>query len=269
MKDSGESKSVSPVRRRLAANGDFNSDDKADTSKTVENALVLINTIALLGPITLGDIASELKLNRTVVHRLLVTLQRQCFVIKFGSTYVVGPALIKLAECVLPAFKQIAGPSLRRLAAQTRETVSCAIRDGNSWIVLDQSLDNTHGIHVREELGARYPLHLGAHGHALMATLSDSALAAYYAHTSVSNKIRADIIATKERGYAISRGELRDGVTGIAATGLFENMPFSLAVIMPSVREADSGVHLAPLLDAVFAISSTKKDEGRAQDNSV
>ena len=226
-----------------------------DTSKTVENALVLLDTIARLGPLTLGDLASELKLNRTVVYRLLTTLQKRCFVMKFGGAYIVGPTLSRLAEAVLPAVRQVVTPTLQRLSASTQETVSCAVRDGNSWVVLEQVLDSYHALHVREEAGTRYPLHLGAHGYALMAALSDDVLAAYYTRTTVPESSRKAIASAKELGYAMSRGELRDGVSGIAVMGMVKSVPFSLAIIVPSVRAADVATHLAPLLDAVSYIS--------------
>jgi DNA-binding IclR family transcriptional regulator len=159
---------------------------------------------------------------------------------------------------VLPALREVLNPMMRRLAAQTRETVSCAIRDGSSWVILEQVLDISHVVHVREEIGTRFPLHLGAHGHALMSTLDPDALAAYYARTPVPDRIKAEIDSAKTRGYALSRSELRVGVLGVAACGMFhaEGMPFSLAVILPIAREADIPSHLAPLLDAVSSISA-------------
>lgn len=258
MNEPVSSKLSSPVRRRVIANGTARLDERADISKTVENALVLLNTIALLGPVTLSDLASELKLNRTVTHRLLVTLIRQCFVLKFGNTYVVGPAVIKIGESVLPAFRRIVTPTLRRLAAAAQETVSCAVRDGDSWVILAQVLDNRHGLHVREELGTRYPLHLGAHGHALMAGLSDADLEDYYLRRVVSEDVQEVIAAARSAGFTISRGELRDGITGVAATGAFHDMPFSLGVIMPTVRANDIAAHVSPLLDAVATITAAQ-----------
>lgn len=249
-------KGSSSVRSRVISGGKSNGDDSGDFSKTVENALVLLNTIALLGPVSLGDLASELHLNRTVTHRLLVTLMRQSFVLKFANTYVVGPAVLKIGESVLPAFRRILTPTLRRIAAQTRETVSCAVRDGSNWVILDQVLDDSHGLHVREELGTRYPLYLGAHGHALLAALSDDELEKYYAGQHVSDEIKSGIEAACVSGYAVSRGELRDGITGIAVTGMFQDIPFSLGVIIPSVRAADTAPYIAPLLEAVAAITS-------------
>ena len=238
-----------PRGRKVADQGA--SVGQPDISKTVDNALLVLDTIVRLGPIPLGEISAELKLNRTVVFRLLTTLQRWCYIIKFGNAYVAGPALIRLADGVLPAFRKLVTPVLQRLGSQTRETVSCAVRDGNSWVVVEQVLDSYHAVHVREELGTRYPLHMGAHGYALMAALSDEALAAYYARHTVPENIKSDIVATKALGYATSQGALRDGIMGIAAKGMFKDMVFSIAVIIPTLRATDILLHLSPLLDAV------------------
>lgn len=235
--------------------------ERSDFSKTAQNALMLLKAISRLGPVTAGELASALKLNRTVVHRLLTTLQRQSFVIKFSNAYLVGPVVIRLAESVLPAFREAIVPTMQRLASQTKETVSCAIRDNTSWLILEQILDTSHVVHVREEIGRRFPLHLGAHGHALMSAMSDEDTQAYYKRSTVPDRIKDEIVQAKKTGYAITRSELRDGVVGIAAHGLFnsQGIPFSLAVVLPSVRESDLPHHLAPLLDAVTSIASSMR----------
>jgi len=256
VKNSSIAQSPASPKRRGPVDDVPAQDGAGDTSKTVENALALLDTIARLGPLSLGELATELKLNRTVVYRLLTTLQRRCFVIKFGGSYVVGPTLIRLSEAVLPALRQIITPTLQRLSASIQETVSCAVRDGNSWVILDQVLDSYHAVHVREELGTRYPLHIGAHGYALMAKYSDDALAPYYAHTIVPESSRIAIASARQLGYAMSRGELRDGVSGIAVAGMIRNVPFSLAIIVPSVRAGDVAAHLAPLLEAASYVTS-------------
>ena len=256
MKKSSIPQTPASPKRRGPVDDVPTQDESGDTSKTVENALVVLDTIARLGPLSLGDLATELKLNRTVVYRLLTTLQRRSFVIKFGGSYVVGPTLLRLSEAVLPSLRQVVTPTLQRLSASTQETVSCAVRDGNSWVILDQVLDSYHAIHVREELGTRYPLHLGAHGYALMAAYGDDALASYYAHTTVPESSRIAIASARELGYAMSRGELRDGVSGIAVAGMIKSVPFSLAIIVPSMRAANVATHLAPLLDAASYVTS-------------
>lgn len=247
---------VAPVRGRPARTA---VEDRSDFSKTASNALLLLNAISQLGPVTLGELATSLKLNRTVVHRLLTTLHRQSFVIKFGNSYLIGPALLRLSATVLPALRKVVLPSMRQLAAHVRETVSCAVRDGDSWVILEQVLDSSNVVHIREEIGSRFPLHMGAHGYALLSTLDDKALAEYYRHTTVPDRAKAQVKAAKGQGYAISKGELREGVVGVAAPGLFssEGIPFALAIILPTVRERNLANHLTPLLDAVTSITKS------------
>jgi DNA-binding IclR family transcriptional regulator len=236
-------------------------EQRSDYSKTAGNALVLLNAIARLGPVSLGELATSLKLNRTVVHRLLTTLHRQSFVIKFGSSYLIGPALIRLSASVFPALRAVVLPTMRQLAAQARETVSCAIRDGDCWVVLEQVSDSSNVVHIREEIGARFPLHRGAHGYALLSSLDDKSLADYYQHTSVPDKVKQQVKAVRAQGYAISRSELREGVVGVAVPGLYspEKLPFALAIILPTAREKLLSNHLAPLMNAVGSISRSIK----------
>jgi len=245
---------AAPVRGRPARTA---VEDRSDFSKTVGNALTLLNAISRLGPVTLGELAVSLKLNRTVVHRLLTTLHRQSFVIKFGSSYLIGPAVIRLSANVFPALRKVVLPAMRELAARVKETVSCAVRDGDSWVILEQVLDSSNIVHIREEIGGRFPLHMGAHGYALLAAMDERALADYYEHAVVPDRVKAQVKLARTQGYAVSKGELREGVVGVAAPGFFSSggIPFALAVILPTVRERNLPNHLAPLLEAVAHIT--------------
>jgi IclR family transcriptional regulator, KDG regulon repressor len=236
-------------------------EDRSDYSKTAENALTLLNAISRLGPATLGELATSLKLNRTVVHRLLTTLHRQSFVIKFGSSYLIGPAVIRLSANVLPALRKIVLPTMRELAAEVKETVSCAVRDGDSWVTLEQVLDSYHVVHIREEIGVRFPLHMGAHGYALLSTLDEKTTADYYGHVDVPDRVKAQVKLVRSQGYAVSKGELREGVVGVAAPGVFATggLPFALAIILPTVRQRNLPTLFAPLLEAVAQITRAIK----------
>jgi DNA-binding IclR family transcriptional regulator len=89
-----------------------------------------------------------------------------------------------------------------------------------------------------------------------MTTLSEDQITGYYTKVPVPEVIRGEIATARTCGYAISLGELRKGILGIAVPGMFKIIPFSLAVIVPTLREPDVSGYLPLLLEAVSYITA-------------
>ncbi|WP_423458317.1 helix-turn-helix domain-containing protein [Ottowia sp. VDI28] len=57
-----------------------------EISKTADQALVLLAYVAEHGPLGTTELARRLQMHRTVVHRLLATLQGRGFIRRVGET---------------------------------------------------------------------------------------------------------------------------------------------------------------------------------------
>ena len=95
----------------------------AETSQTLDRGLLVLETLAgSAGGLTVTELAAKLGVNRTVVYRLVATLEQHTLVRRDARGRLhVGLGVLHLASAVQPVLRDLAGPVLRRLA----ETVGC------------------------------------------------------------------------------------------------------------------------------------------------
>jgi len=113
---------------------------------------------------------------------------------------------------------------LRELARQSRETVHLAILEGPEVIYVEK-IDSPEPVAAYTRLGGRAPAHCVATGKALLAQLRDADLQPLLRdlprHLELTicdpDELRTELARTRERGYAINRGEWRDSVWGLAS----------------------------------------------------
>ena len=228
----------------------------AEISKTVDQALSVLLAVSERSPRTPAQLARDLGMNRSVVHRLLSTLHRRGFVNRQAEGYVAGTMLVRIAERVQPELRARGRVVMAQLSAEVRETVVMHIRDGDDAVVLEQVISESHLVRVQHTIGSRHSLALGASGRALLA----------YADTASQQRIvRASSAVTRQLksvhqlGYALSHDELQEGVHGIAAPilDLSGHALASMAVLMPTSRAARLKQHVPALLTASRELSAT------------
>jgi DNA-binding IclR family transcriptional regulator len=188
-----------------------------ETAKTVNQALALLEEIAEHGPGTVSELARRLCANRTVVHRLLVTLERRGYVRRGADGYELGVAVLKLAGRVGHELREAARPALEALAIQFGETAVLSVRDGDDAVAVEQVLGGDHMVVVQYRPGFRHELTRGAHGRALLA-FADPAVAERLLRLAPDGEEGVDRLRdTRARGYAVSHDELVVGASGLAA----------------------------------------------------
>jgi DNA-binding IclR family transcriptional regulator len=225
-----------------------------DESSTVSNALTLLDVVAEKGPINATQLSRTMLLDRTAVRRLLTTLHSRGFIMRIETDYVLGPSLIRLSDRFAPAFRDIALPTMSALAAEVGETVLCHFRQRDDAIVLAQVVGVQHPVRVEEELGRQYPLHLGAGGLAILAAMVPAEASKVLKSVPEGEVVEEELIEARKRGYVVSRGKRRAGVSGIAAAVLNNTgQPIcSLSIVVPDQR-ADVVPGLVPSLLAAAA----------------
>src|SRR5213082_3553183 len=118
----------------------------ADISLTADKALLLIDTLAQTPDLSLQAAAARVQLNRTVVLRLLGTLQARGFVVRSDGLYSLSPLVRRLAEKVHPGLRAAAEPVLVRLAESTKATAVLHVLDGNEATVLRQAVHDSNDL---------------------------------------------------------------------------------------------------------------------------
>src|ERR1700712_5259135 len=102
----------------------------AEISKTTDQALAVLLELSDHGPMTPAALARSLKMNRTVVHRLLTTLHQRGFVTRTEDGYAPGAILMRIAERVQPELRAAARAVLTELAESLEETIVLHVADG-------------------------------------------------------------------------------------------------------------------------------------------
>ncbi|HXZ49898.1 MAG TPA: IclR family transcriptional regulator [Usitatibacter sp.] len=197
--------------------------------QTVQKALNLLEALIRSGqPRRLTELARQLDLTKPNVYRLLSTLTALGYVKKDPVTTLYSPTLkvwelgsLLVRDVDLVA---VAQPHLRRLCEQSRESVQLAVFDSGFGVYVDK-VDSPQPLKAITSIGSRVPASIISTGKALLAWLPPDALDQAMAHlkrytplTLIQRKdIERDLEQTRQRGYAVNRGEFRMGVCGIAA----------------------------------------------------
>jgi len=197
---------------------------------TLLKGLHVLETLARSpGPRGVSDLARQLELTRSNVHRTLQTLTAAGYV-RQGTqpgTYECTLKLFELSSAVMERVDvaRCAERHLQRLADRTRETVHLSTLSGPEVIYL-QKIESPQPVRAYSSVGGRAPAHCVASGKALLATLTaeqlDDAVGDELTRwTEASIRDRAELDAAlaeiRAQGYAVNNGEWRSSVGGIAA----------------------------------------------------
>ena len=197
--------------------------------QTVQKALNLLEALVRSGqPRRLTELARELGLTKPNVYRLLSTLSILGYVKKDPATSLYSPTL-KLWEMGSLLVRDvdlvaIAAPRIRRLCEETHESVQLAVFDSGFAVYVDK-VDSQQPLKAMTNIGSRVPATVTSTGKALLAWLPAAALDQAMAHVKrytpltlmKRRDLEVDLEETRTRGYAINKGEFREGVAGIAA----------------------------------------------------
>ncbi|MGB6105288.1 MAG: IclR family transcriptional regulator [Pusillimonas sp.] len=196
--------------------------------KTVAKALGLLETIALSDrPRGVTELSLELGMTKANVHRLVKTLQQLGYLQQQeqGSQYLATLKLWELGSAITRrlAPADIARPVLRALCAKADESAQLAVLDGSTVVYVDKA-DSSHPLRATTQIGSRIPAHSVSCGKAILA-FSDRhrarleyPLAEYTPCTlKTKDEFEADMARAQADGFAVNRGEWREGIWGIAA----------------------------------------------------
>ena len=106
----------------------------AETSQTLDRGLRVLDVLKVSpGGLTVTELAARLGVNRTVVYRLVSTLEQHALIRKDGHGRLhVGLGVLHLAAAVQPVLRDLAVPVLRGLAEKAGCTAHLLGRDPGS-----------------------------------------------------------------------------------------------------------------------------------------
>ncbi len=184
------------------------------------------------GDLGITEIAGRLGLAKSVVHRLVTALADAGYLAHSPTSrrYALGPKAVRLGLVALGrmSIRERAQPILAALAAETGETVTLSLLDGDQRVYAEQ-VESAQVVRQSIQLGLRAPLYIGASGKAMLAFLPAERRDAIVRRAVRSAASRADgrpvaegklleeLERVRERGFAISQSERVLGAASAAA----------------------------------------------------
>jgi DNA-binding transcriptional ArsR family regulator len=143
----------------------------AETSQTLDRGVKVLKLLAdSERGLTVTELAGRLAVNRTVVYRLLATLEQHGLVRRdIGGRVRVGLGVLRLAHRVHPLLREAALPALRSLAEDLGATAHLTLVDGNDALVVAVVEPSWTDFHVAYRTGLRHQLTDNAAGRAILA----------------------------------------------------------------------------------------------------
>lgn len=199
----------------------------------VHKALAILRALASSNrPVGVQQVASDVDLNISTVHRLLQMLVKDGMASYDAAsrTYAVGTECVRLATMVLGSHSLIGRvrPYLADLAADLEETCAFTLYEPRTYSKIVALVERgSHTLGYEFEVGVRDGLHAGASGKPILAFLPDGEIEKVLrmklpklTEYTVSDpaQLRKQIAQIRKQGYATSKGERIPGAgVGIGA----------------------------------------------------
>lgn len=179
--------------------------------------------------VTPPEMARELGIPRSTVHRLVMTLEEMGFLRRVdGGTYALGPAVLTIGFEYLGSLDivQLSNPVLARLHGETSFSTHLAVRNGKEIVYLSRHAHRATAI-SNVTVGTTLPAHGTVMGRVMLADLSPAELRALYGKEPLPRfteqtpttlaALEALLGEDRRHGYAVSNSFFERGVTSVAA----------------------------------------------------
>ncbi|RAH99256.1 IclR family transcriptional regulator [Acuticoccus sediminis] len=195
---------------------------------TLSKGLQILETLAASPkPLGITEIAAQLSMNKSNVHRLVKTLCKMNYAAQEPDrTYRASLKLWRLGTALM-SHQRIAGlcvSAMHGLVQATGESVHLSVIEGAHVMHIDK-IDSDQTVRAYTERGETAPLHCVASGKVLLAYnyehLRDAAIQSMIRFTPRTitdpEALDAEMAQIRKLGYARNTGEHRADVAGIAA----------------------------------------------------
>lgn len=200
-----------------------------DFVRSLDRGLAVIRAFGPDRPqLTLSEVARATGLTRAAARRFLLTLVALGYMHRDGRHFSLRPRVLELGYAYLSTLglNEVAAPHLEELVAETRESSSVAVLDGDD-IVYVVRVPTKRIMAVAIAVGARFPAYATSMGRVLLAGLAPAELDAYLERVALvpltrrtvtdAARLRRVVAGVAAQGYAVVDQELEDGLRSAAA----------------------------------------------------
>ncbi|CAK9889862.1 IclR family transcriptional regulator [Pseudomonas sp. NPDC087612] len=216
----------------------------------------LLQILVALGQANEAVSAKELSLQLdqplSSTYRHLKTLLRWGLAEDNGhGRYLPGPACLQLAkkfdrEALLVS---LAKPELKRLAELSQESVALMV-PSNGQAICIELIDSPQPLRCCYQKGLAQPLRVGASARVLLAHMEPARSLAILEEQGLEaealDSYRQSFVQIRDQGYAISLGEIDDGIWGVSAPVLDSRnrLHGAISLMAPAIRARQNSERL-------------------------
>jgi IclR family acetate operon transcriptional repressor len=243
-------------------------------TQTLDRALSVLFQVSASGSrgLSLAECTAILEYSKPTTFRILRNLQARGMLTHNGDRriYTLGPTVLRLGMGYLESLDQRreALPTMRRLGAETGETIHLGILDGGGVVYIEK-VDSPQSVRMFSRIGLTMPAHSTGIGKAILAYLPGDDLTARLpdrleARTAATITCRSlleeHLRGVRARGYSTDDMENEDGISCVGAP-IFDHtgaVCAGLSIAGPATRVTpDRFADLGPLVrDAGAEISA-------------
>lgn len=237
--------------------------------QVIDRIFQILDLLALAkGELGSTDLARQLGLHKSTVHRLMAALERHRFVEKNRETakYKLGWRLFELGTAAASrlGLHGLARPFLAALVKKTCETAHLGIMSHGEVISI-VSVEADRSLRLPATVGRRSPLYCTSQGKAILA-FSDPAAAdeiirtldlkAFTRYTiTKAARLQDELVRIRKAGYAVDNEELEEGLRCIGAPVFDHAGEVVAAVSIAGPAYRVGGGQLPRLIEAVMLAS--------------
>ena len=191
--------------------------NETSTLQTLDRGLRALAVVAESPvPITIDELAAQLGLHRSIVYRLVRTLEDHRLVERdVAGCLSPGLRLAALARPVRSSLRVAAAGELAKLANDLQMTAFLVVADAGEAVTIESAEPTGPGARVVYQPGQRHPLDRGAPGLALCLDGPGQP------------GERAELTDARRRGWAWTVGEVLPGMAAVAH-------PYATRLVLPS-----------------------------------
>lgn len=194
--------------------------------KTTKRSFELVELIKQLESAGPTELAEELALSKSTIHRHLATLTDLGYLVESDGKYSLSLRFLDLGDSardrlgLYPAVKE----EVDKLADDIGERVQFMVEENYRGVNIYRSKGD-RGIETHTHIGKHVPLYATSVGKAYLASLSEPERETVFENIQLSEvtrhtitdleELRADLDETEERGYALNDQETQIGIMAI------------------------------------------------------
>jgi DNA-binding IclR family transcriptional regulator len=227
--------------------------------QSVQRAAAVMDEVARRrGPVAIGELAATLQLDRTIVYRIVRTLEGEGLLESGNGGYTIGGRALLFGNAYLDTLtvRRVALPYqvdlLDRVLKGRPWTTSILVPVGAEVAMVDTVYNTAAPLDIQLSMGRRFPIARTAVGRSIMAFLSEQDVVALLGD-ELTDDLTAELARIRQDGVAF----VHDFVPGVSAMAapIFDRFDTPIAGLLLSGLELEE--HLVPTSDVARTLRRT------------